>query len=172
MKIRTVYKRSQPMALSGLLIALSYIGALLKIQGTIALDALPAFFGAIFLGPFYGGIIGALGHFFTALFSGFPLSFPLHVLISLLMMGTVQVFGVLYQKGQRVLAAAAGIILNGPLSLLVLSVVSSFIGLPFHGKWMFFSLVVPLSAASAVNVLGAILMWNLLLKRKLKERSL
>ena len=172
MKIRTVYKRSQPMALSGLLIALSYIGALLKIQGTIALDALPAFFGAIFLGPFYGGIIGALGHFFTALFSGFPLSFPLHVLISLLMMGTVQVFGVLYQKGQRVLAAAASIILNGPLSLLVLSVVSSFIGLPFHGKWMFFSLVVPLSAASAVNVLGAILIWNLLLKRKLKERSL
>lgn len=172
MKIRSAVSTPKHIALAGLLIALSYVGAFLKFQGTIALDALPAFFGAIFLGPFYGGIIGALGHFFTALFSGFPLSFPLHVLISLLMMGTVQVFGVLYQKGQRVLAAAAGIILNGPISLLVLSVVSSFIGLPFHGKWMFFSLVVPLSAASAVNILGSILIWNLLLKRKLKERSL
>lgn len=172
MKIRTVYKRSQPMALSGLLIALSYIGALLKIQGTIALDALPAFLGAIFLGPIYGGVIGALGHFFTGLFSGFPLSFPLHVLISLLMMGTVQVFGLLYGKGHRVLAAATGILLNGPVSLLILSLASSFMGMPLQGKWMFLSLITPLSAASAVNILGAVFLGNLLLKRNFKEGNL
>lgn len=172
MKTRSVVNTPKHIALAGLLIALSYLGAFLKLQGTIALDALPAFLGAILLGPFYGGAVGALGHFFTALLSGFPLSFPLHVLISLLMMGTVQVFGVLYQNGHRVLAAAAGIFLNGPVSLLVLSVVSSLMGLPFHGKWMFFSLLAPLSAASAVNILGAVLLWNLLLKRNLKEGSL
>jgi len=172
MKIRTVAKTSQPIALSGLLIALSYIGAFLKFQGTIALDALPAFFGAIFLGPIYGGTVGVLGHLFTALFSGFLLSFPLHILISLLMMGTVQVFGILYRKGHRALAAALGIFLNGPVSLLILSAASSVMGMPLHGKWMFLSLFTPLSAASALNILGAMFLGNLLLKRNLKERSL
>lgn len=47
----------------GVLIALSAVGALIKISGTIALDSMPGFFAALFLGPSAGAIVGGLGHF-------------------------------------------------------------------------------------------------------------
>lgn len=169
MNMKTVNSQSHHIALSALFIALSYLGALIKLQGTIALDALPAFLGAIYLGPFYGGIIGFLGHFFTALFSGFPMTFPLHFLIAVLMMGTVSVFGYLYRKGQTLPASLLGIFLNGPLSLSVLSWAAAMMGLPFQGKVMFLSLLLPLTAASAVNLMGAVFIYNLLRKRIWKE---
>lgn len=165
MKIKSAHHTARNIALSAILIAISYLGAFLKLQGTIALDALPAFLGAIFLGPYYGGIIGFLGHMFTALFSGFPLTFPLHVLVALLMMGTLQVFGWLYGKGKSNSAVLLGILLNGPISLFILSVMSTWMGLPFHGKWMFFSLLLPLSIGSALNILGAVSLWHLIFIR-------
>ena len=68
-----------------LCIALSFVGSFLKISGTIAFDALPAFYAAIVLGPLFGGIVGFFGHFFTALSSGFPFTLPIHLVIAVSM---------------------------------------------------------------------------------------
>ncbi len=76
---------SKKLVYMAVLIALSYIGSLIKITGTIAFDSFPAFFGALALGGVYGGIIGFLGHLFTAFLSGFPFTLPIHLVIAVMM---------------------------------------------------------------------------------------
>ena len=67
------------------LIAISFIGSLIKIQGTIALDSMAGFFAALFLGPLSGALVGSMGHLLTALTSGFPLTLPIHLIVALQM---------------------------------------------------------------------------------------
>lgn len=108
-----------------LFVALSFIGAHLRIFGTIAFDSLPGFLAALLLGPTYGAFIGFLGHLFTALNSGFPLSFPLHLAVAAAMAGTMYGYGAAYKiLIKRFSEAAAltvtgivGILLNAPVSL-------------------------------------------------------
>lgn len=114
------------LALSALFIALSFLGANIKIPGTsIALDSLPAFLAALLLGPVYGAFIGFFGHLFTAMTSGFYLSIPIHAGVAVSMALTMICFGLSYRKMKNrvpepVNIAATGIIgvlLNGPISL-------------------------------------------------------
>lgn len=100
-----------------LCIALSFVGSFIKISGTVAFDALPAFFAAILLGPLAGGIVGFFGHFFTALTSGFPFSLPIHLVIAIMMFFSCFVFGLVYKKVNPIVGIIAGIIMNGPVSL-------------------------------------------------------
>lgn len=74
---------SRQLVFMALLIALSFIGAQLKIFGSIAFDSLPAFLGTLLLGPLPGAIIASLGHLLTALSSGFPMTLPVHLVIAL-----------------------------------------------------------------------------------------
>jgi len=118
--------RIQYLAITGLLVALSYVGSHIRIFGTtIAFDSLPGFLAALLLGPAYGAVIGFLGHLFTALMSGFPLSVPLHMVIALSMAITMLGYGWTYRllkhriplKANLVITGIVGIILNGPISL-------------------------------------------------------
>ncbi len=78
-------KRAARMAI---LIALSGVGALVKIPsptGTVALDSAPGYFAAIAFGAIEGPIVAVIGHIFTALTTGFPLGFPVHLYIAVQM---------------------------------------------------------------------------------------
>ena len=78
MKINT-----RNLVLMALFIALSFVGAQLKIFSTIAFDSLPAFLATLLMGPVYGAIIAIIGHLLTALTSGFPMTLPVHLVIAL-----------------------------------------------------------------------------------------
>lgn len=141
-------------------IALSMIGAMIKINGSIALDALPAFLGSIILGPLAGGIIGCIGHLMSAGFAGFPLSLPMHLLVAAEMLVIVAIFGKLYRDGSRVIAILIGIVLNGPVATFFASQLASVLGMGFAGMAMFYALIVPLTIAAAVNVILASIVYE------------
>ena len=93
-------------SLLALMIALSAVGASIKIPAVIdsvALDALPALLAAALLGVRAGAITGALGHLLSALIGGFPLG-PMHLLIALEMAVLVWVFGLFYKQNKKILA--------------------------------------------------------------------
>ncbi|WP_207724742.1 ECF transporter S component [Thermanaerosceptrum fracticalcis] len=137
----------------GLLVALSTVGAHIKIPsitGTPALDSLPGYFAAAALGWREGALVAALGHLLTALTAGFPLSLPIHLLIAAEMGICALVFGYLFKKTNPVIAMGAAIILNGvgaPASLI-----------PIMGPGIFYGLVTPLLVASALNIIAAALL--------------
>lgn len=119
MKIRNL-------SLAGLFIAISFIGANIKLAGSVAFDSMAGFLGSLILGPAYGALIGALGHFLTAATSGFLMSIPVHMIIMIGMAFTMYAYGALYDKISKrsltqanIIAGLAAIIINGPLSLLM-----------------------------------------------------
>ncbi|CUH94577.1 putative membrane protein [Propionispora sp. 2/2-37] len=157
------------LVLLALFVAVSYIGANLKIMGTIAFDSMPGFLGALLLGPVEGAFIGAAGHFFTALLSGFPLSLPVHLLIMADMAAAMAVFGLIYRhisarQGNaytaRLLAMMAGTAVNGPLALLLLAPWL----LPAMGRSGMLALLPVLTGAALLNIVLAFLLYRILSK--------
>jgi len=116
---------TQKLTITALFIAISFIGANISVFGTVAFDSLPAFLAALLLGPWYGAAIGFLGHFFTAMTSGFPLSVPLHLVIAVGMAITMLGFGICYrllenkasEKLNLAITGAVGTVLNAPVAL-------------------------------------------------------
>lgn len=146
---------------TAILIALSVVGAFINIPGTsIAFDSMPGFFAALFLGPGIGAIVAALGHIITAALRGFYLTLPLHIIISFLMAVCAYVFAWLYRKTNGVIASTAAVIINGPVSLILLVLSSFLIGLENGGWLLFTSLVIPLTLVSAINVILAYLVFK------------
>lgn len=152
---------------SGILVALSYVGSLLGliIPGSLAFDSMPAFLGAMILGPVYGAAVGGVGHLLTALINGFPLSLPLHLFIGIQMALIVGIFGWVCQKKKRIVAGIVATVLNGPVSAATSAVAAHFLGLPFSGWLLFNTLVVPLTIVSFLNVSLALILGNALFKR-------
>lgn len=143
--------KTKNLVITALFIAISFIGANLKIMGTIAFDSMAGFLGTLMLGPVYGAIIGALGHFLSALTSGFPLSLPIHLIIMVDMALTMLLFGITYNKFKNkninfaiILSTIVAIVVNGPISVLML--------MPIMGKAVLAYLPV-LTMAAAVNVI-------------------
>ncbi len=157
--------KNQVLVLMSLLVAFSYLGSLIKIQGSIALDALPAYLGALLLGPLPGAAIGFMGHLLTALTSGFPMTMPLHLFIALMMALTVGLFGLTAKKASVFLASAVGTLMNGPLSTFGASYLASLLGLGFSGRMMFFALILPLTITSFVNISGAVVLYKIMKAR-------
>ncbi|AVP55885.1 Protein of uncharacterised function (DUF1393) [Clostridium tetani] len=163
--------KTNKIVITALFIALSFIGANIKIMGTVAFDAMPGFLGALLLGPVYGGIIGGVGHFLTALTSGFPLSLPVHLVITVIMAATMAIFALVYKvlvKKNKVLAMIlaiiVGVTVNGPINLLVLTPLL----MPIMGKAGIFALVPVLSGVAAINAVVAVLIYKFL-PRSLKK---
>ena len=150
----------------GMLIALSAVGALIKISGTIALDSMPGFFAALFLGPSIGAVVGALGHLLTAATSGFPLSLPMHLFLMVVMAFVIYVFGITYRKFGSIPAFIVGVVLNGPFAALASVPASKLLGLPFNGWALFNVIIIPLILASIVNVFLAQLVYKSITKIK------
>lgn len=142
------------------LIAMSYIGAQIKIQGSIAFDALPAFLAAIILSPVAGAIVGIFGHLVSALTSGFPMTLPVHLMIAAMMGVTCFAFGwvksLSTSKLNTVLAVVVGFLLNGPVSLWITAYFMQIIGAEFAGMALFMVMIVPLSIAAFLNIIIAV----------------
>ena len=147
------------------LIALSFVGSLIKIQGSIALDSMPGFFAALLLGPGLGALVAALGHVLTAITSGFPLTIIVHLVITIMMAISAYVFGKVYKKSNIVLASIIGIILNAVVELLILAPITKWLQFPLNGWAFFIAMIGPLTLASAVNIILAGIIYELIGKR-------
>lgn len=132
-------------------IALSAIGAMIKIpspMGSVALDSFPALLAALVLGPAAGGAAAALGHLLSAMMSGMVYG-PLHFLIMLEMGILVWMYGRLAVPGHKKSAAFLFLIGN-----------SFILPLPFAAiisPAFYYTLLLPLTAATVINLLAALL---------------
>ncbi|MCG0277197.1 MAG: ECF transporter S component [Thermanaeromonas sp.] len=137
-------------------VALSAVGAYLKVPsfiGTPALDSFPGFLGALLLGPRDGALIAFLGHLFTALTAGFPLTPPLHLFIAAGMAVITALFAFLASYSVPV-GAVTAIFLNSVL------LPALFIPLPGFGKGFLIAVLVPLLVASTLNIVVALFIFT------------
>lgn len=131
-----------------LLVALSAVGSYLKIPsltGTPALDSFPGFLAALLLGPADGAWVAFLGHLFTALTVGFPLTVPLHLLVACGMAAVASIFAFISVYSLP-LSAGVAVALNSVL------LPALFLPLPGFGRAFFLAMFVPLLVASGLNV--------------------
>jgi len=108
-------QKLRKLVLTAMVAAICAVGAMIKVPtfiSTAALDSAPAFLGVVFLSPILAGIAGLIGHFITALTSGFPLG-PLHIIIAVEMLSVVWVFGVMHKKGMHFWKWPVALVLNG-----------------------------------------------------------
>lgn len=140
-------------AIIAIFIALSAVGALVKIPspiGSIGLDSCPGYFCALAFGGGVGAIVIAIGHLLSAAVVGFPLSLPLHLAIAALMAVWAVVFRLLAKKVKKI---------GLPLAIVVVSVLNSAVTglllIPVGGVALYVANIVPLLVASAVNAIIA-----------------
>ncbi|WP_288527977.1 ECF transporter S component [uncultured Secundilactobacillus sp.] len=137
------------LVLAAMFLALCVIGANLKMMGSIAFDSMPAFLGAILMGPWYGAILGIFGHLLSAGLAGFPLSLPVHGVIAGCMGVCMFLFGKMrhgfeFSTISRVLLSdIIGYAVNVPLALVILYPIMGAAVLAFF---------VPLTLATVVNI--------------------
>lgn len=143
---------AKKISLFGIFLALTVVGASIKIPAVIAsvaLDMVPALIGAVVLGGRAGGCIAFFGHLLSALIGGMPLG-PFHVLIAVEMAVLVWVFGYFYQKGKRVLGGVLFVVGNTFLA-----------SLPFLfiiGTGFYVGMIPSLCIGSLLNTILAILL--------------
>ena len=153
---------------------MSFIFANVKILGSIAFDAFPAFIGGLILGKGFGAVIGAFGHLLTALLSGFPYTLPVHIIVAVLMAITVYLFTLTYNliaetSNKMIASVCASIIgaaLNGPFSVFALQ---PFL-LPMMGEAGLFSFSIILTTTSLANIILSFVVFFALLKSKFLDR--
>jgi uncharacterized membrane protein len=158
--------KTRKLVLTALFIALSFVGANIKVMGSIAFDSMPGFLGTLMLGPVYGAIIGAAGHFLTALLSGFPMTIPVHMVIMVGMAITMAAFGFVYNKFSEkkygtIIAIITAILINGPILLLMVTPLL----LPVMGISGILVLLPTLTGVSAINVILGVVVYKAILSR-------
>ncbi|MFI8491643.1 ECF transporter S component [Peribacillus butanolivorans] len=133
-------------------IALSAVGAMIKVPspiGSMALDSFPALLAAVILGPVSGAIVAGLGHIISAFIGGMTLG-PFHFLIMVEMAVLVWMFGVLYVHGKKI--GAFFLFFIGNAIILALPFI-------FLVSLEFYTMLVPgLTGATAINVVLAALL--------------
>lgn len=153
---------SKRIARMSIFIAMSAVGAMIKVPsptGTVALDAAFAFFAAIAFGWKEGIFVAFLGHLLTALTTGFPLGFPMHLFIALQMSIYVALFDILSKKIHLLVGSIVAIILNGPIS--------SILVIPIGGFGLMAALIVPLTVGAIINIFIAATAYLIIKKSKM-----
>lgn len=134
-----------------MLIALTVIGAAIKIPaiiGSVALDAFPALLAAALLGGPAGAIVGSMGHLLSALIGGLPMG-PFHGIVAVEMAFLAFIFSILYRNGKKWRAGVLFILGNAfaaPLPFMFLI-----------SKSFYLSIVPSLFIGSALNVVVALI---------------
>lgn len=155
---------ARKLAIMAIFIALSAVGALIRIPspvGTVALDAAPGFFVALGFGGWMGAVVALVGHLLTAAITGFPLTLPVHLVIGVGMGACAWVFGWLGRKG------TAGLVAGFVLALLINSPVLALIMLPMGGWALYIATVPSLAVGAAVNLAIATIAYLPLRKTRL-----
>lgn len=160
---------TKKLILIALFIALSFIGSNIKVFSSIAFDSMPGFLISIILGPFYGAIVGLLGHLLTAITSGFPMTLPIHLIIAIFMGITTYAFGISYKilkyKNKFmsfIIPALLGVVLNSPVTVYFLVKIINVPGLTY-------AIVPILSLAALTNIVVAIVIYNSIPNKLLSE---
>lgn len=151
-----ISQKTKMFTLMGLFIALSAVGAFIKVPsptGTVALDSAPGFVAALLLGPGPGAFVAAMGHLLTSLFAGFPMTLPIHIIVALEMAVFAAIYGHM-GKGNLVAAVIIVSLLNGVIAP------ATFIPMPQFGLAFFTAMLVPLLVASAANVIVSALVYK------------
>ena len=153
------FTKTQKLVFCALLIALSYIGSMVKIFGSVALDALPAYFGALMFGGPIGALIGAIGHLFSAALSGFPMTLPMHILVAICMAAACWLYYVINQKTNLVVASVVAILINGVVMTFLSGLLAVALGVAPTVMGFVVPMLAPLLIASTVNVVIAALLY-------------
>lgn len=159
---KKIFWSSKRIARMAIFISMSAVGAMVKVPsptGTVALDAAFAYFSAIAFGWREGAIVASLGHLLTALSTGFPLSLPMHLFIAAQMAVYVSIFEIVSKKIHLWVGAFIGIILNGPISSLLV--------IPIGGIGLTVALIVPLTIGSIINIFIAVTAYLIINKSKM-----
>ncbi|WP_075980470.1 ECF transporter S component [Bacillus massilinigeriensis] len=115
-------------------IALSVVGAMIKIPAVItsvAFDSFPALLASALLGSPYGAVVAGAGHLLSALFGGMPLG-PLHALIAVEMAILAWIFALFYQRGKKYIASILFLLGNtfvAPLPFIFLLGTAFYVGM-------------------------------------------
>ncbi|ADL08726.1 ECF transporter S component [Thermosediminibacter oceani] len=155
-----INQKTKNLTLTAMFIALSFVGAAIKVPsptGTVAFDSAPGYMAALFLGPGYGAMTAALGHIFTSMNVGFPLSMPIHLLVAAEMAFFAWVFGLVGQKN-LILAVVVAWLMNGILAPASL--------IPFLGTGFFAAMVLYLIVVSALNVAASAVLYSIIRRSK------
>jgi len=157
-----VFMKVKKIVLIGLFIALSAIGANIKIFQTVAFDSMPGFLSAIILGPLAGAVVGAIGHLISSTISGFPMSLPVHLAICIDMALTMYFFGITYKvlrkKGElisNISSAIVGALINGPISVFMLLILNKFMA--FMPNEVLIGMIPVLTMVAAFNIIIALI---------------
>ncbi|KGR91562.1 membrane protein [Ureibacillus massiliensis 4400831 = CIP 108448 = CCUG 49529] len=153
-----VTSKLRVLILTALTAAICVVGSTIKVPGfitTAALDSAPAFLSVVYLSPIYSGFAALLGHFATALTSGFPLGI-FHILIAAEMFAIVTVFNILHKKGFSIVKWLFLVLTNGLIS-----------PIPFYfiiSPQFYFASLPSLLIATIINVVVVILIMPVLNK--------
>lgn len=131
-------------------IALSVVGAMIKIPaiiGSVALDAFPALLAAAILGGGAGAIVGGLGHMASALIGGMPMG-PLHFIVAIEMAVLCFFFAFFYRKGKKLLASIVFVVGNAFVAPLAF--------IPFFDLAFYIALVPSLFVGAVLNTILAL----------------
>ena len=152
-------------AILAIFIALSAVGAVIKIPsplGSIGLDSFPGYFCALAFGYPEGAIVIAVGHLLSAAVAGFSLTVPLHLAIAVSMAVVAVIVRFLATKIGKigpVLSIIVGVVLN--------SFVLGFWLLPLGGWGLYTGATPSLFVASLVNGVIAVIAFYALRNIKL-----
>jgi uncharacterized membrane protein len=155
--------RTRRLTRLALLIALSAVGAFIKIPsptGTTALDALPGYLAAFLFSPGEGALVAALGHLASAATAGFPLTVPIHLIVALELAGCAALAGICARRLGTAAGVVVAIVCNGVVAPGILTFVPSPVT-----RGLFMALLLPLLIASAINAVGAGLLATALRRR-------
>jgi uncharacterized membrane protein len=159
---KRIYFTPRRVARLSVFIALSAIGAIIKVPsptGTVALDSCMGYFSAATFGLTEGAIVAAIGHILTSLTTGFPLGIPIHLFIAVQMALWVITFRFLTVKVHPLVGFLGGTFFNG--------VVSAFMMIPFGGIGLAIALMFPLIIGSAANISIALIAYSIVKKSSL-----
>lgn len=138
--------KTKELTIIALLIGLSLILSYVKFFGSIALDSVPAFVALLLWKDYKAGLIGGIGHIFTALTSGFIFGLFTHILIAILMFVMLFLAAKIIRKHSTIFTFIFILFVNAlvmPFTIFIMT--------PFSME-MYMSLVLMLSLAVIVNL--------------------
>jgi uncharacterized membrane protein len=155
--IKKSARNTRRIAIMAVFIALSAVGALIKIPspvGTVGLDSAPGFFSALAFGGIEGGVVIALGHLLSSWVVGFPLGIPMHLIIAIEMAVFALIYRFINKRMGLIAAVVVAVILNG--------IVGAFMVFPMGGMGAVLGLMPFLLVGSVINVVVSALAYKAL----------
>lgn len=165
--------KSKDVTMYGLLLALSFIGAYIKVPGMGGLDAMPAFLGAMWFGPWSGAILGFAGHMILSGSSGFPFGVMGHVLVAMVMALACACYGYIFHHFKKasskayILSCIGGWFVNVVVGSFVVATYTMFIGLngPLSLAQAALGLIIALTPSAVLNMVLACASYVVVKKR-------